>query len=86
MPSCIRLLKALFKDILMCHELEKCPLWLSLIKIALLVNGNDETKKMLQIKVWWTYFVLSTYNVVVSQPSPVAGCIYVMEAAIQSEQ
>lgn len=37
-------------------------------------------------KVWWTYFVFSTYNVVVSQPSPVAGCIHVMEAAIQSEQ
>lgn len=78
----LRFLKALFKDILIGHELEKYPLY-PLIIITKWKWGNEENAAD---KVWWIYFVLSTNNVVVSQPNAGDGCMCVMEAAIQSEQ
>lgn len=78
----LRFLKALFKDILMHHELEKYPLY-PLIIITKWKWGNEENAAD---KVWWIYFVISTDNVVVSQPNAGDGGMCVMEAAIQSEQ
>ena len=66
----------------MCHELEKYPLY-PLIITTKWKWGNEEN---VADKVWWIYFVLSTDNVVVSQPNVGDGCMCVMEAAIQSEQ
>ena len=78
----LRFLKALFKDILMHHELEKYPLY-PLIIITKWKWGNEENAAD---KVWWIYFVISTDNVVVSQPNEGDGGMCVMEAAIQSDQ
>ena len=78
----LRFLKALFKDILTHHDLEKYPLY-PLIIITKWKWGSEENAAD---KVWWIYFVISTDNVVVSQQNAGDGYMCVMEAAIQSEQ